>query len=125
MQLWNLNKKRVLFVLLVISMMVFATQPFAASAQTFAGASSQDGGAAFASAQTIGNISSATAASIGNAQAFGLAFTPVSAAGAAVQTTGPAAAYAQGFGAPGTSQASVWTATLPGGSANGAAFGMP
>jgi hypothetical protein len=125
MQFSKLNKKRILFILLVVSMMVFATQPFAASAQTFAGATSQNGGAAFANAQAVGGIASTTAASIGNASAFGLAFTPVSSAGAAVATNGPAAAYAQGFSMPGFSQSNVWVGTLPGGSATGSAFGNP
>ena len=126
MQLSNHKMKRVLFVLLIVSMMIFATQPFAASAQSFVGATSADGGVSTATATTIGGvISSATAASIGNGSAFGLAFTPVSAAGAGVTTTGPAAAYATGFGIPGFSNAEVWTATLPGGTASGSAFAMP
>jgi hypothetical protein len=125
MQLSNRNMKRVLFVLLIVSMMIFATQPFAASAQSFVGATSANGGASTASATTFGAISTASAASIGNASAFGLAFTPVSAAGAGVATTGPAAAYASAYGVPGFSTANVWTASLPGGTAIGTAFAMP
>lgn len=118
--------KRIFLVMIVVSLMIFAVQPFAASAQATASATSNNGGAAAATAATLGGlISYSEVVAIGNASALGQAVTPASAAAATVTTTGPAAAWGASLGTPVLSTASVITSALPGGTATGTAVAFP
>jgi hypothetical protein len=103
---------RVLPVLVLMLILVFALQP--AQGNVSVSASSSGFGAAFGYAQTIGPISYAQAGTIGNATADASAWTAVSDAFAWAGSNGIAASFAQAMGTPFGSASFVQVASLAG-----------
>lgn len=117
---------RLLCLLVLVGVLLFATEVAPSNAQVVATASSSGFGAAFAYAQRIGPTTFTQAGSIGNGSALAIAVSPGSSAAiSAVKTTGPAAAFAQAFGTPFGSSAFVQVSSFFGGTAAGFAAAIP
>lgn len=121
----NLRQVRLVLVFALLVAMLVVASLSVVNAQSEVYAHTSGFGAAFAYAQTIGNVSYTQAGSLGNGEAWSQANTPFSSAGSYTLTGGASAAFAQSIGSPFGSASYIQAVSSFDGFAFGSAWASP